>query len=323
MSDTATDLTPPPEPEAVAPPEQQAAPEPQLNIDDDAAVDQALDNAAIDLPDGDKLVAKSQAGQIASSYRGKIKELKAELEQTRTTAQRATQLESQIAQLQQQVQQLTPYAQAFQAHQQAAQQPQQNAQEDAEAEEYAKVLDLYQPDGKPDIARAKKALAAIDRLATRKAEATVAPIQQTQVQERAAYNLARAKNTELAGGVKADPAILDLVWRQLDPALTATPEGAKQAFIAALGYSHLTKAASPAQPAAQPGQPQRAPNGRFQPQQPSQPVGDPLFTEKAGGRDTPADQPLSAHELSYIKAAGITEKDYRESAKNAPWLNRR
>src|SRR5688572_719069 len=166
MSDTATELTPEqapaPEPEqATTPPPEQ---EPALNVEDDAAVDAALQEASIPVPGDEGLVPTSQAGKIAGAYRGKIKELKAELESAKTTAAEAATLKQQIAQLTQQLQQTQPYVQAYQAMTQAAQQA--AAPEDtSDAEEYAKLLDLYTAEGKPDIERGKKGLALQRRLA--------------------------------------------------------------------------------------------------------------------------------------------------------------
>lgn len=310
-----TEAVPPPvepAPEPIQEPDTTVQP---LNVEDDAAVDAALAEAEVKLPDGDALVSGQKAGEIARSYRGKIREMKAELERLGTTAARAEQLEAQIAQLQNQVQQLSPYMQAYQAMTQAAQQTA-TPEDDTEAEEYAKLLDLYTPEGKPDVGRAKKAIALFDKRAEQHAQKHVAPLQHTQVQRESAMNLAKAKNTNV-NGVKADPAVLDAVWSQLDPNVTATVEGARHAFVQALGLSQIAAMRQPA------GQPRpRGANGQFAPQAPPDAPPDPLFTEKAGGRDTPTALPLSPQEQAYIKQAGMTEKEYMESVKSAPWLRR-
>lgn len=300
--------TPTEEPPA---PEQAAAPDTPLNIDDDAAVDTALDQAAINLPDGDKLVPMSEAGKVGRAYREKLKELKAELDGAKTTAARANELEQQIAHLSQTLQQYQPYVQAYSAMVQQAQQVA-TPEDDPVSVEYAQLMELYTVDGKPDVGRARKALAIFERLSQQHAQASVAPIQQQNIQQRSAYNLARAKNTVLPSGVKADPQMLDFVWQQLDPRLTATPEGAKQALVAALGYTNLSAATqTPQKP--------RGANGQFA-AQPSEPVGEPLFTEKAGGKDTPNTLPLSEAERKYLKDVGMTEKDYLAST--PPWMRK-
>ena len=316
MSDTATELpqaeTPPSEPEAQPQAQGDGDPAP-LNVEDDAAVDAALEASVIPVPGDEGLVPTSQAGKIAGAYRGKIKELKAELASAQTTAAEATTLKQYIAQLQHQVQQLQPQSAAYQAMVQAAQQ--QAPEDTSEAEEYARLLDLYTPDGKPDVERGTKGLAIQRKLAEQAAQQHVAPIQQHTTAHASAHNLLRAKNTELPGGVKADPQMLEHVWRQLDPALTATPEGAKQALIVAMGYSQLTGQLSAPSAPARP----RTPSGQFQAPTPP----DPIFTEKAGGKSVDVvGGELSDADKKYCKANSISEKDFLESARKAPWLRR-
>lgn len=288
-----------------------------LSVEDDAAVDAALAEATVKLPDGDSLVSGQKAGDIARSYRGKIKDLKAELDNVRTTASRATQLEADIAALQQQVQQLAPYAQAYQValQQQQPQAPQDTPEDRAELEEIARDFDLYKPDGSLDVEKARRQQQREERRAQRIAQREIAPLQQTAVQRDAATMLAKAKAISMPNGAKPDPAMLDRVWAALDPSLTATVKGAQQAYMIALGYSQGQAPAAPAAPAA----PQRAANGQFATQEP---LGAPQFVERAGGRDTPPEVALSAAEQRYLKDTGMTEQEYRTSAKSAPWLRR-
>ncbi len=316
MSDTATDLTPtidtPPEP-AIEPQAQGDGDPTPLNVDDDAAVDAQLDQAAINLPDGDKLVPMSETGKVARAYRQQVKDLKAKLETATAGSAKATQLEQQIQQLSAQVQQLQPYVNAYQAMTQAAQQSASPDDPDAgAAEEYARLLDLYTADGKPDIERGKKGLALQRKMAEAAAQKHVAPLQQQTANQQSAYNLARAKNTTLPNGAKVDPAILDMVWQRIGTELTATPEGAQQALVVAAGYGMLV--AQAAQPAAAPA---RAPSGQFTTQKPLDP---PMFTEKAGGKADGNSLPLSPQELKYIKDSGMTEKDYL--AATPPWMRK-
>ena len=112
MSDTATELpdqpqaeTPPPEPEPQAQAQGDGDPAP-LNIDDDAAVDAHLDQAAIAVPGDDKLVPLSEVGKVGQGYRQQIKTLRTELDAAKQGSAKAAQLEQQIATLTQQVQQL-------------------------------------------------------------------------------------------------------------------------------------------------------------------------------------------------------------------------
>lgn len=321
MTDTATDLTPATDPlqpaPAVDPPAQaqgdgDPTPLQQAAPDEDAALDAELTEGAVELTTGEKLVDAQRAASINTRLREQRNKAREDLKAAQQTAGKVTDLEAQIAHLTQQIQATQPYVSAYQAMQQAAQQTVEPSQDDAEAEEYAKLLDLYTTEGKPDIGRAKRAIALFDRRAKAYAGEAVAPLQHQTVNHASAANYHTAANTTV-GQVKADPAILKSVWSRLDPTVTATPDGAKHALIQAIGLTVLQGAVA-AQPA------NRSAGGQFAK---ADPPGDPMFTEKAGGKDTPAsDAPLDAKEQAYLKQMGITEKEYRESAKSAPWLRR-
>lgn len=303
------------EPEAPAAPAEPVAP-PPLNLDDDAAVDAALETDAIQTPDGGKLVDAKTAGDIGRSYRGKIKELKAQIDQLAAGSEKATQLEAEVAHLKQSVQQLTPYVQAYQGLvQQQPQAPKEPEISDADAERYAKRYDLYKADGSGtlDIERGREIISDIRREATAAAEkvtdARVAPMQAQTVAQQSAYMLARAKNTVLPNGVQVDGATLDSIWQRLDPQVTSTPEGAQWALIAALGTQ--MGMAKPEQ-FAQFAQPrQRGPNGQFMPaSQQTAPIPEAIPREPAGGQPPNAPSALSESERKGLAAIGISEKDY-------------
>ena len=153
------------------------------------------------------------------------------------------------------------------------------------------------------------------RIATEAAEkaaaAHVAPIQQQTVSQQSSYMLARAKNTVLPNGAKVDAAILDYVWSRVPHDVTATPEGAQQAFLAALG--HAVGMAKPEQFAewAKPQAP-RGPNGQFVP--PQTPIPEPVPRESAGGQ--PPNQPtqLTETERKFLSQTGMSEADYLKTA---------
>ena len=69
------------------------------------------------------------------------------------------------------------------------------------------------------------------------AQQQIAPIQQQTEASRSAAFLASAKLTKAPNGQQPDPEVLEAVWGRLDPKLTATKEGAIQAWNVALGYS--------------------------------------------------------------------------------------
>jgi hypothetical protein len=320
MSDTATELTPIPEtPPAVEPQAQGDGDSSPLQIEDDAAVDAAIEQTAIAIPGatGEKLIDGEQATQAFRAYRGQIKDLKGKLETANTSAARASELEQQIASLSAKVNELQPYVSAYQAMTQAAQQATPNAEEDTEAEEYARLLDLYTNEGKPDIERGKKGLAIQRRLAETAAQKHVAPLQQQSVQQKSDNNVARLKATVAANpNFGVDAALIDALAGRMEPGALANPETAKWLLATAIGVVDLNKKlGQQGQPAA------RTPGGQFVAQTPAAPLGDPMFTERAGGKTT-VDSPLDDKEKAYIKSAGISEKDYMESVKSAPWLKR-
>src|SRR5688572_33247977 len=115
MSDTPTELIDPAaplEPEQVAQPQGDGDPAP-LNIEDDAAVDAALEQQAIKIPGDDGLVPMSEAGKVARAYRQQLKDVKAELANAKEGSARAAGLEQRIAQLESQLQQAQPYVSAY------------------------------------------------------------------------------------------------------------------------------------------------------------------------------------------------------------------
>lgn len=248
--------------------------------------------------------------------RGELKELKAQLKQATEGSAKAQQLADQIQQMQGHLQQLSAKAQAYDAAvaaQQSQRQPE-PVEDDSEAIELAQDLDLYTPEGKPNVEKARKILARMDKRAESHARKAVSPLAQHTVSQQSQIMLARAKATTAPNGQKPDPAILDAIWQRLDPALTATPDGAKQAFAAAMGYTALT---AQAQPAGAKPQAQRGADGKFA----KADIPDPLYTEKAGGKDSPH-VALSDGEKKYLKEVGMSEADYIKAAESAPWLKR-
>lgn len=294
--------------EAPAPPvvAEEAAPETPT----EEAVERDVESDTLVIPDSsqpDGTVKYVPASALAGA-RKELKELKAELGQAKAGTAKAEQLEQQIAQLHAQVQQLTPYVQAYQA---AVQQPAPApVEDDSEAIELAKVLDLYDHAGNPDVAKAKKAMGLFDKRAKANAQAEVAPLQQRSVAQQSQFNLNRAIATEL-NGQKADPAILRQLWARVPADTTADPEASKHLWIQALGLTIAQQGAQPKK------ETPRTPSGQFTK---AEDIPAPIYTEKAGGKDTPPAMPLNDFEKRMAKDMGISEKEYLERAKSAPWL---
>lgn len=305
--------------------------EPAAPVAADAAVEPAQTEAPVverdeasdtlEIPDSSVEGGKARYVPVSAlaGARSELKTLKGELETARAGSAKATALEQQITQLQTQIQQMAPIVQAYQA---AVAQPATTTvkpEDDPELAEIARDFDFYRADGSLDFDKAARHQKRTRAEAERIARAEVAPLHQQTAQQQSAFMLQRAMNTEI-NGQKADPDVLRTLWSRLDPSVTNTVEGAKQVFIQALGMSTaLGKVVTPA----------RGADGKFvagtaatttaTTEQP----GAPLYTEKAGGRDTPTDLPLSPAEKAYCKDVGMSEADYIKSAQSAPWLKRR
>lgn len=292
---TPQEQAPPPEP----PPEEPQAAAP---VSEDADLDKMIAEQAIDIPgDTDKLVPLA----AVENARAKLKTVRAELETAKAGSAEAATLKGQIEQLQQQLNAALPLAQAYQAALQA--QPPADTpkgptpEERAELEEIARDNDYYKTDGALDLDRAQRAQARIYKAAEKIAGAAVAPLQQQSIADRSAIMLRNAKLTASPDGFMPDPAIVDALWAQLDPKLTATREGALQVWRVAMGDSaalgKLVK--KQAQAAAR---------------EPLPPV---ILTEKSGGKEHSAPT-LTDDDRRAARQMGISDKDYAEELAKMP-----
>ena len=82
---------------SVSPP----APEPEtpLNVEDDAAVDAALEANAIRPPDGEALIPSADVGKVGQAYRAQLKAVKAERDALKEGSAKVPELERKIAEL--------------------------------------------------------------------------------------------------------------------------------------------------------------------------------------------------------------------------------
>lgn len=285
--------------------------DPPPPVDEEAALDAALEEQAIDVPDGDKLVPLS----AVTNVRAKYKTAKQEAREAKTAAEQAVEEARLTRQALEEAKPWIEAAKSLAAAKQMGMVPDQprpaqpDPQEAAELDAIAKDYDLYQGDGTPDLARAKRILDRERRVAQEAAQQHVAPLQQQTVQQQSRVNFERAKaTTKLPDGreVAVDAGVLQDIWSRLDPSLTATKEGAQWAFMTAVGASVLAapQKAKPATPA-----PAEAPPA-------------PLYTERAGGRDTPGAVVLDDRDKRIAKDMGMTEKEYAEMASKMPWRAR-
>jgi hypothetical protein len=160
----------------------------------------------------------------------------------------------------------------------------------AEAEDLARTLELYTPDGTPDVARARKLALVMRKTGREEALATTAPLTQ---------NLAAGPSGTLKGqyaqvkdkaGRTVNPAILDQLWAIVPPELVASdPKVAGVLYYAAKGYA--------------------AHHGLDEPAPPSHP---PLLSEPPGG-GRPEAPSLTHFDQAIRKAMQVTEKAYTET----------
>jgi len=290
MSDDLTpsgDATPEPVAEPTPPPE----PPP---VDDDAAIEAN----AIDIPDGDRLVPLS----VVAPLREKVRTLKPE-------AERAKQLEAELAQLREQTEKTKPVVEAARAiveqmQRQAVPPPAPPPEDTGELEAIARDLDLYRPDGTPDVDRARRIREREVATAKRMADEATAPIRIESLRDKAIYNLERAKHTADASGRKPDPKVLDAYWDHLSRQpggldLLANPQNARHVWNQAYTDTFAS---------------QTSPTAHLPKVEPPPPV---LHTETPGGKAS-ALPTLTATDRRTAKDLGISEAEYAKTLAAMP-----
>ena len=273
------DLAPAPaEPVAEIPPEPQAAaPDPDVQVEDDPDVHEA---AARDL---------KVAGLL-----GAVKALRGELKQLKPQAQRVSELERESAENRAIVEFLKANPHLMQPQQPQA--PAAPPGDDPALVEYARTLDLYTQDGRPDVTRAAK-LRDMTRAETQTAvQQAMAPMQEATHAQAAAQNLQWMTSLKDANGRGLEEQYIietvRTVYGNLPKAdavkVLADPKVAEVLAYTALGRQAASKPsqAAPAAPAA--------------------PV---LHVESAGGN-----VPFHVSE-DHTKRLGGGHKQYVESAK--------
>lgn len=269
--------TPPPTPEtppAAPEPPQQAAPapdpDPDGTIEGSGGVKFVPLGAVVDLRgkvrEKDTVIA-SKDTELAAA--------KAELEQVRGAWNTVQPLIQQIRQ-----QQAQPSAPA---------KPQVNEA----ALNYAKYLDLYKPDGTPDVERAQRVLDLNAAQAQEVARAAVQPLYQSTAQQQSAANYTAAANYTDKNGIKVDQAILQDIWNKVPKEMSANPD------IAALLYK-VAKA-------------ETLDAGKWKPQTPAPPP--PIVTESLGGGAS-VPKELTYQDKQMMSAANIKPSDYEKISSN-------
>lgn len=177
-----------------------------------------------------------------------------------------------------------------------ARQPKQEAApkplSDAEAVEYAKDLDLYKPDGTPDVDRAQRLAQRQEALASRSAQAAIAPFQANDAQRASATMKSQILAYKDSNGHTVDAGILNDLWAGVPAELSAKPEVAGVLYQMALG---ATVAA-----------------GKYKGTQPPGPP-PPLQTESLGNRGG-APKDLDVFGQKFAKAADIKPSEFAKAS---------
>lgn len=247
-------------------------------------------------PDPDEVNAiEVQGGKMVP-----LPALKASREENRALKEQV----SQLPQLQQQIAQLTGQVTAFQEVQRTLAQSRQEAfappapADNPDLIDLARSLDYYKADGTPDLARAQKHAAIIQKQATAIAQQMVAPLHQQTARTQSAANYQAALQVQSPQGLKPKPETLNWMWQNLPAEYTADPRVAQALPALALGLEALQG------------------NGSKLPPQPPPPANPPLVTEGIGGAPAPRARPLSETERGVLAARGIDEKQYTKLTEN-------
>lgn len=163
---------------------------------------------------------------------------------------------------------------------------------DPEVEMVAKTLDLYTPDGKPDLQRAQAVVQLMDRKAAKASQQAVAPYHQQTAQDASARNYHAALGYKDPSGRSPSKEALTAIWRAMPAESSADPQVALVLTMTALGMDAASGGRRPV--AVPPGAP-------------------PLVTEGQGG--APRRATLSALETAIARDRGVTDAKWQEQTK--------
>jgi hypothetical protein len=222
---------------------------------------------------------------------GVLRELQEERKQRKEFQKQAAELESYARESK-------PYVEFLKANPgliSGRQQPQQPAapqpdQPDPQAEQLAKTLDLYTPEGKPDIGRAATIRNMMTATAQQIAQQTIAPMVQESDQTKSARNYQVALTIKDAQGRSPSPQALQQIWRTMDPRQTADPNVASILALTALGLDSVSQKPAPVAPAHPP-----------------------IITEGQGG--SPRRPAISALEANVARERGVSAEKWAEHTK--------
>lgn len=262
------------------------APEPQAPADPDEDVS---DVPQIDLREG-KFVPVSAMAAERKKGKEALRAAKEEADSLRAKAKEADEMRASVQAARPWIEALKNRPDLIRQIQQApAPQPEEPTLSPEEAESLARTLELFTPQGEPDVKRAQATAKLVDKLAERKAAKAVAPMIQNDHQRASLTQFQRVLNIRDGFGEGPDPEILKAQWLQMPPEMTANPEVAEVLWDRAMGITRRL-----GKPAPKP--PDKAP----------------LVSEAPGGRTT---QPhnLSDLERAVARSRNMTQKQWAES----------
>lgn len=158
------------------------------------------------------------------------------------------------------------------------------------AEALAKTLDLYTPDGKPDLVRAQSIQQMVTDTATEIAQKAIGPVHQRNHEDQSARNFQIALTVKDADGRSPSQESLTQIWRTMPAHQTADPNVASILALTALGLDRVTKKNAPLPPA-----------------------NAPIVTESPGG--SVRRPSLSQLEQNIARDRGISETKWQEQTK--------
>lgn len=159
-----------------------------------------------------------------------------------------------------------------------------------DAEDLARTLELYTPDGQPDVARARKVAAVMRRTADDETTRKQAPVMQAMAAGQAGTLKGQYATVKDKQGRTVNPQVLDQLWNIVPAELIARdPNVAGVLYYAAKGYA--------------------AHHGLDEPVPPSRA---PIVSEASGG-GRPAAPVLTEFDRNISRAMQVTEKQYSET----------
>ena len=236
------------------------------------------------------LDAVREARRSAKEAKQSLAQMQQELEAARQKAARFDELSGYVEQARPIIEAVRSRPDLLQSARQPAPKPA-GPLSDADAEAYAKDLDLYKPDGTPDVERAQRLAQRQQQLAEASARSALQPLEQREAAQKATYLKQRVASHKDKFGQTVDPQILDQIWNLVPPELSSQENVAALLHRVALAESLM--------------------QGKIQAGVQVPPA---VATEGLGGPSRPEARGLSDPEERFRRAADIDSKSFASVA---------